>query len=262
MGMTRQQLTLIAASILLLFGLYFGCDTKPKQQKQLEKSRALVSESTDISILLDEAKQTLKPAQLAEIERQEQALTQAASDTVRSQVNKELSGSWYRLGYPAAAGYYAQQAAELDQTDEAWSIAGTTYLLCLQGASEEKIRAFCANRAVQSFESAISIAPENISHRVNLALCYVENPPPGQPPMQGINMLRELNQQYPDNVIVLNQLARLAIRTGQYDKAIERLEKALKVEPENPNTNCLMAQALEGSGQPAKAAGYAAKCPQ
>lgn len=262
MGMTRQQLTLIAASILLLLGLYFGCDTKPKQQKQLEKSRALVAESTDISILLEEAKQTLNPAQFSEIEAQEQILQQATADTSRAQANKNLSGKWYAFGQAAIAGYYAQQAAELDNTDEAWAIAGTTYLICLQGASEEKTRAFCAGRAVQAFESAISLAPGNVSHRVNLALCYIENPAPGQAPMQGINMLKELNQQYPDEAIVPNQLGRLSIRTGQFDKAIEWLEKALKVDPENPNANCLMVQALEGAGRKAEAAGFAAKCPR
>jgi tetratricopeptide (TPR) repeat protein len=259
--MTKLQLTVVLSSVLLLLGLYFGCETKPKQQKLLEKSRALVSESTDISILLEEAKQTMRPAQIAPVEMQEQLIAQATDDSLRIEANKRLSGLWYELDQPAIAGYYAQQVAELSNSDESWSIAGTTYIICLQKASADKVRSFCAGRAVQAFENAISLAPDNIAHRINLALCYVENPPPGQPPMQGINMLRELNVKYPDNVLVLNQLARLAIRTGQYDKAIERLEKALKAEPDNPNANCLMAQALEGTGQTQKASAFAAKCP-
>ena len=46
--MTKVQFGVITFSALLFCFLYFGFDTKPKDRKQIEKSRALVAESTDI----------------------------------------------------------------------------------------------------------------------------------------------------------------------------------------------------------------------
>jgi predicted Zn-dependent protease len=129
----------------------------------------------------------------------------------------------------------------------------------VQRSEEEKVRAFCTNNAVEAFENAISLNPSNISHQVNLALLYAENPPSDNP-MKGITMLLDLNREHPENVLVLNNLARLAIRTGQYDRAIERLEKARSIEPDNANTSCLLAQAYEGSGNTEQAEAFGEQC--
>ena len=77
--------------------------------------------------------------------------------------------------------------------------------------------------------------------------------------MKGILQLRELDAQNPDNVIVNLQLARLAIKTGQFDKAIARLEKTLSKDPNNRKLVCLLADAYEGKGDP-KAAEWKMKC--
>ena len=73
-------------------------------------------------------------------------------------------------------------------------------------------------------------------------------------------MLIELNKQYPENVPLLTQLGRLAIKTGQFDKAVQRLEQALSLEPDNPTANCLIVKAYEGAGDEPKAAEFRPKC--
>jgi predicted Zn-dependent protease len=80
--------------------------------------------------------------------------------------------------------------------------------------------------------------------------------------MRGILMLRELNEALPNNVLVMNTLARLAIKTGQIDRAIQRLETSLGLEPDNQNTICLLATAYGNAGPDyaAQAARLAAQC--
>ena len=73
---TKTQLGLIAAAVLLFAVLYFGFDTKPKKQAELEQSRALNFESTDIRVVLAGAKKQLNSRQngvigIAELELQE-----------------------------------------------------------------------------------------------------------------------------------------------------------------------------------------------
>ena len=78
--------------------------------------------------------------------------------------------------------------------------------------------------------------------------------------MEGIMMLRKLNEDNPKNVKIINQLAKLAIRTNQIDRAIERLLIAVGIDSENNTSNCLLAQAYEAKNDAANAQKYAAKC--
>ncbi|MFT5168577.1 MAG: tetratricopeptide (TPR) repeat protein, partial [Saprospiraceae bacterium] len=157
------------------------------------------------------------------------------------------------------SGYYAEQIAKILNNEESWSIAGTTYMIGARKASEDKIRDFCFDNATNAFENAISINPSNYANKVNLALRFTEKPPRDNP-MKGILMLIEYNQQAPENVLVLTTLAGLAIQTNQIDKAIERLNTAISIEPDNIKANCLLVQAYDRIGNQEKAAQYAAKC--
>jgi len=259
--MTKLQWTVILSAIGLFFLIYFGCDTKARKQQLLEKTRALQAESTDVSVLLKDAKATLSSSQNGRIFLLEQDLSQVEEDSSRVAQLQRLSGTWFDLGYPAISGFYAQEVAELLGTEESWSIAGTTYTICLQRVTEAKVKDYCSGRALRSFENAISLAPDEMAHQVNLALVYTEYPPADNP-MRGILMLRELNDAHPNNVLVMNTLARLAIRTGQFDRAIQRLERSLELEPDNQNTICLLATAYKsaGSAYTLKASQFAELC--
>lgn len=257
--MTKLQLALAASALGLFFILYFGCETQSPKLKALEKSRVLVAESTDIKVLLQSAKTEISAEQSNSIAGIERQIDEVTSDSARPELLKQLSAKWYEMAYPSIAGFYAQSVAEITGTEDSWSIAGTTYTICVQRSKEEKIRAFCAGRAVQAFENAISLNPENTTHKVNLALAYTEYPP-GDNPMKGISILLELNRENPDQVLVLTTLARLALKTSQFDRATKRLERAIRLDPENTDANCLLAQAYEGIGATEKAQLFSQKC--
>ncbi len=259
--MTRLQIIVIAAVALLFMGLYWGADTKPKSREKIERERAVNAESTDANSLVQEAKAGLSPEQLGVILQVEQDIQNSQLDSIRLGWIKKLSGSWYDLGRADIAGVYAEQVAEMTNTETAWSIAGTTYTIGSQQTNSSKVRQFCSGRAIRAFENAISLNPDNMAHKVNLAICYTDNPPQGNP-MKGILMLRELNEEDPKNILVLNTLGRLAIQTGQYARAIERLRQAEATEPTNSRTLCLLAQAFRGNGDTALAAEYEQKCNQ
>jgi len=258
--MSKFQIGAIVGAIVFFLILYLGFDTMPPKQKELEKSRIFNLESTSISNLVQEAKAKLTPEQSSIIEAIHLDLNKVGSDSLKKVVIlKSLSGTWYEMGYPAIAGSYAQDIASIEKTGEAWSMAGTTYALCVKSDADEKTKEFCSKRAIKAFENAISIMPDNVEARINLAICYVDRPPTDNP-MQGILILRDLNTKYPENVSVLNQLGKLALQTNQIDKALERLEKAIELDPKNQNTICLLAEAYTTIKNAAKAAEYNKKC--
>ena len=257
--MTRLQLLVLSLSVGLFLILYLGFDTKPRNIKALETSRALSAESTDIQVLLNSARKELDDNQTNLLLALESQLNSEASDSMKIPVLQQISGKWFDFGSPAIAGFYAQEIAQIDEQEESWSIAGTTYTICIQRSKEEKVRQFCTSRAIQAFENAISINPRNVAHKVNLALSYTENPPK-ENPMKGITMLLDLNRQDPENVLVLNTLGRLAIKTGQFDRAFERLNKSISIEPTNNKAVCLLAQIYENRGDQQKSIEFAQQC--
>lgn len=259
--MTKLQWLVLLVAFALVVVLAFVLDTKPASHKSIEAKRTLSAVSTDITALMKEASLALNSNQASAIRTLELELESAGEESLEVEVYKKLSGQWYSLNKPEIAGYYAEKVAEILKNAEAWSISGTTYLICVQQEPEEKVKNFCAERAVQSLERAISLEPENTQHQINLALVYSEVPPKDSP-MKGIQMLMELNKEFPENVPVMIQIGSLAMKTGQYDKAAERFEKALTLDPENFKAICLLAETYRFLGETAKAELFESRCEQ
>ncbi len=249
----------IGVAVALFAGLYFGLKTTPPEWAATEQSRALRGEQASPNQLTAAAKERLTPEERAELLVLEQAVNAAADEAERAQRLKELSRWWYAQGHRGIAALVAEQVAEASPSDSAWAVAGATYYQALQEESNTRLRSFYTQRAVRAFENATSLAPDCVEHRVNAALVYAENPPTDNP-MKAVQMLRTLEQQYPQSAAVYNALGRLALKTAQWERAIERLEKALALEPQNPNTPCLLMKAYEGAGMSEKAAALAPRC--
>ncbi|MDH3246979.1 MAG: tetratricopeptide repeat protein [Saprospiraceae bacterium] len=255
--MTMPQALAVVGAILLTLLLYFGFDTRsPKQQKEIER-RELAGSQIDIKPFVITAKGSLADVDLREIEQLEAELARSDSDSVRSQTLKKISGAWYKHQNYLVAGHFAEQVAEIDSTELAWSIAGTTYFPGISNA-DQVISNACFEKAVECLEYAISLNPDEISHRVNLAMVYVRKPTQDNP-MQGIQMLIGLNQNFPDNVLVLSTLGQLALETGQWERAKERLERALQLDQNNSKVICMLADAYRQIGD-VRASDMQTKC--
>ncbi|HRO73971.1 MAG TPA: hypothetical protein PK611_09900, partial [Saprospiraceae bacterium] len=165
--MNKQQIIALGAASVLFLILFFGFDIIPEKQKELEKSRMLKIESTSVDNLIKAAFKELDKSKSSMIEAMNHDLEKTGTDTIkRIELLKSISGIWYESKFPAIAGSYAQEIAELVKSEESWSIAGTTYAICVKNATEEKTKEFCSKRAIQSFEKAISLAPDAIEPRI------------------------------------------------------------------------------------------------
>jgi len=258
MALSKAQIGSIIIAVLAFSVLYFGCDTTPADIQKAGESRALNMEATSIQNILLDVKKTLSKEQISIVEALNVELKNADTDEKKVALQKRLSSTWYEIGQPTLAGHFAEEVAKIEETEESWSIAGTSYLLGVKSSKEKKMRDYASTHAISAFEAAMSINPNNMDHRINKALCFVENPV--ESPMEGIMMLRKLNEDHPESVKVINQLARLAIRTNQFDKAIERLLVAVGIDSENNTSNCLLAQAYQAKNDAANAQKYAVKC--
>lgn len=258
--MNRLQIGLLSFSVLLFAVIYFGFDTKPKEIKKIESSRSLAAEALSIDSYIQKAVAALDDAEKSELLLLEQS-AETSEGAEKAEALKQLSSFWYRTEQPIIAGYYANDVAELVDTETAWAIAGTTFVICVQRTAEQEVRDYCSKRAIRAFENASSINPEEIQHKVNLAMVYVENPPL-ENPMKGILNLRELNQKNPDDVTVLQTLGTLSIRTGQFERAKERLERVIELDPNNRKAICDLVGVYQSLGENSLAGEFAARCNQ
>ena len=256
--MTKKQVLSLIISGLFFLGLYFGTDIRANKQATINKKRVLESTGIDIAPFLKNAKSKVDPSKLTYVEMEEEKLN-SATDSQKVIILKALASAWYKYDEPLISGHYAEEIAKISSDEDTWSMAGTTYLIGLRKAKDKKERLYCTDHAIKSFENAISLNPENVNHKLNLALVYVENAPKDTP-MKGILMLLDLNKKYPNNIAVLLTLGRLGLKTNQLEKAIARLEKVLALDTENTTAICLLAEAYGKIGNPEKAKEFSMKC--
>lgn len=178
-------------------------------------------ELVNMDRIINESKQTISPGARVEVQKYEEQLSNVEQDSQRVKYLKSLASLWFSEDKPLVSGHFAEKIADIVQDLPSWSIAGTTYTIAAQRSAEEQEKKYAIGKSRLAFEKALSIEPENIDNKINLALTYVEVPLEDNP-MKGILMLRDVNQSHPDNVPVIMQLARLSLQTGQLDKAVDR----------------------------------------
>jgi len=244
----RAQLLAILSFVCLFLILYLGCDTKTKEHKEIEKTRSQKFELISINRIINESAPKLSTTAQAELGDLDQQVKLAETDEERVNYLSKIAAVWYAEKKPLVSGHYAEQIAEINDDHDAWSITGTTYSIAAQNLPESNEKKHAIAKSRLAFEKALSLKPDNVDNKINLALTYVEAPLE-ENPMKGILMLVDLNKKHPENIAVLMQLARLSIKTGQYDKAVERLTKVIELRPTLREAHCMLAEALTQKGE-------------
>ncbi len=253
-----QKITLLLAA-MLFSGLYFGFSTKPNVGKKSELMKPGGVVASNFAELISKSKSAVSQQQNEQIEALEKLVRDATSDAEKSALLKKLASFWHQIGQSAASGAVAWQVAEIEKADTAWSVAGATFFESLSGAKDETTHHFLGEKAAEAFGKAAAANPKNVEHLVNQALVWAEVPPDGQP-MKAALTLRELAEKNPNHPAPFNALGRLAIKTGQWQKAIERLEHSWELDKNNPKTPCLLAVAYKNAGNLVKSGEFEKIC--
>ncbi len=257
--LTRGQGMAIIGFSALFIVLLVGFDTVSPEQRIIEKSRSLNIEKINIRSLIAQVKNGLTAQTRNDIEILEERIAKSQNDSTKSSHIKELAAMWFKEGQPLISGHYAGEVAQIDNTPESWSIAGTTYALASRQSTNEMDLSYCIEKAREYYENAISLDPGNVPYKINLALSYVDHPL-SENPMKGIMMMMDLNRKYPENPSVLFHLGRLSLETNQLEKAVERLEASLRYDSLNSQAHCLLEEVYLKLGKPAQAELHGKKC--
>jgi len=145
--------------------------------------------------------------------------------------------SWLSAGDLFRTGIAVLQASESAGSVKADSVARTREV------------AFYAAKAINCYQKALAIDPKSLVAQTGLGVCYVSA---SDNPMQGIGLLLAVVKQDPKNIDANFNLGLFSMRSGQYDKAIQRFQTVVRKQ-NNGEAWFYLAQAYEQKGDKALA---------
>lgn len=236
----RLQWIVISCSLLLFVLLFFANKKPPKKAEEMPQRPK--TEAVDIRTFVD--------AQVSSASDSVKKLAAFAekhpADTV--EINK-LVEMLKEQKMIIAATYYYEKKAALINTARAWLAAGNRYFYAVGYIREQNQIAALYQNAVRCYEKALEKDPQYTDAKIQLASCYVEG---SAEPMKGITMLKELEKSDSNNVQVQMVLAAFAVKSNQLDKAEQRYQKVLKLNPEYLEAYLFLADVYEKKGDKAK----------
>lgn len=246
--MNKQQLIVISGALLLLLSLYFFGRTKPIPASVQVHAQNRV-ESIDIAAIVNKSKSELKPAQLAVVTQMENSIVRGDLQTQKAHLFQDLAIFWRDSAHVQELYcYYIGEKAKLENSEKSLTFAANLFLQDLKGVEQPALRSWMAVQAKDLFEKALEKDPHNDSSQVGLGSTYFFGAAGNGSPMEGIMRIREVAERDSTNMYAQFMLAYGGVISGQFDKAIERLLKVVRSEPDNSEAIFLLAEAYEQKG--------------
>jgi tetratricopeptide (TPR) repeat protein len=109
-----------------------------------------------------------------------------------------------------------------------------------------EVKSLLALQAKDLFERSLKIDPANDSSKIGLGAAYLYGGISS--PMEGIAKIREVADRDSNNIYAQTTLGQASMVSGQLDKAIERFNKVVRLQPGNLEAVLFLAEAYEKTG--------------
>lgn len=241
-SVNKKQLAVIAGIVILIVLLLFANTRIPEKQQSASGSEHAGNSqaSDDIGPIVENALRMLPDEQKQKVKQLEEATTTASDKKSAFEAIINMLDS---LRQPVLAAWFMEKAATASPVEKNWEETGNRYYVATRFYSDAEKPALY-KKATEAFEKVLQLNPANTEVKINLASCYVEGPDP----MKGIGMLREIEKTDSNNVNLQLNFAFFSERSGQWDKAIARFKKVLKIQPDFIEAHLHLADAYERKG--------------
>ena len=233
-----KQLLLIAGATLLTAALYFA-------PKKTENNTPIDNKSEVFSFdaFVNEAKGQLKRQEVDKLNEIEAALKK---DPTSNRLTDSLGKMWDKLQMPQISSHYFEINAEKNPDEKSWINVAYRYYDAFRMTDDSTIRSIFVEKAISSYQKVLSFNPENLDAKTDLGLCFAEGT---SAPMKGILLLREVVEKNPKHEMAQFNLGILSVKSGQYEKAIERFQKVLEINPSNKEARFLLGRTYSAMGK-------------
>ena len=254
----KNQLILISAGIALLIALFlFGRTASNKSLAAAEKTEKSSVKAFDIEQYIGLEKAKLTPNQYIIANKLANNLIAANSTVNKIEANQALAAFWKdsaKSFEPYA--FYISEGSKLDNSEKNLTFAARIFLNNLRAEKDEVKLNWETTSAINLFERALKLNPDNDDLKIGLGSCYIygkgRNGNP-QETMQGIQQLLSVVRKDSNNMQAQMMLGVGGLVSGQFDKSIERLNKVVTLQPQNAEAVAYLADAYAGKGDKANA---------
>jgi tetratricopeptide (TPR) repeat protein len=251
----KPQLITIGTAIFLIAAIYiFGRTTPHKSTASSTTDHTHSNEAGNLTdTILNMAKSRISQEQVMRITTLENSISRGAVKEQQLRVYHQLAHFWgdtARLFLPYA--FYEAEAARLENSEKTLTFAARLFLDNLQGEQNPGFRRWEAMQAKDLFERSLMINPDNDSAKVGLGACYLFGNI-SDAPMEGIGMIRQVIEKDSTNTYAQMMLVKGSMVSGQYDKAINRLQTIIRLEPGNLEAILMLADVYERTSDKASA---------
>ena len=263
--MKRQQLLVAGTGALLLLVLYYFGRTVPPLKKPVmqavgsgrDNSAQPLPKAIDLQDILQTASARLTPAQMAYTTRLQNSVVRGDVKDQQIKADHQLSVFWrdsVQNGFLLSA-YYLGESAKLENSEKSLTFAAQLFLQGLREQDDPALKSWMAKRAKELFEKALVLNPQSDSLKVGLGASAIFDGAAGdvQETMQGVQQILEVARRDSSNMYAQFMLGLGGIESGQFDKAIVRLETVIRHEPGNVEARLLLAATDQQTGDKAGA---------
>ena len=246
-----QWITLGAAIFLVAVIYFFGRTTPYKKSASTTNSSGAIVISTDT--ILSMAKRQLTPEQVVRLTTLENSISRGDVKDQQLKIYHQLAHFWSdSAGFFLPYAWYEAEAARLENSEKTLTFAARLFLDNLQQEQNPDFKRWEALQAKDLFERSLKINPDNDSAKAGLGACYLFGNISDNP-MQGIAKIREVVEKDSTNTYAQMMLAKASLLSGQYDKAIIRLQTIIRLQPDNLEAILILADVYERTNDKANA---------
>lgn len=228
---TKQYIAI--GSVVVLMGVLLSLDIKglikPEDNTEMQAEAEGAANSTTSSVSAESistaAKQNLNANLAADIERLEKEL-KGASDEDAIEIQEQLAIKWDDVNQPAAAAFSYEAIAKAKPSYENWLKAGDRFTEGYKNFSDTTAIQGLVNKAINAYQKALDINKESLDAQTGLGVAYVTGT---QNPMQGIQLLLGVVKKDPKNVPANLNLGLFSMKSGQFNKAVDRFKTVIEV---------------------------------
>ncbi len=242
--MKLPQIILVVAAIGLGAFLYFTPFAPLAEHVAVTESDAAVV-SYDIRDDINEIKNELDSATLARINELEEELNQ---EDIAQKISTydSLIAVYDQLRKPIGSAHFALAKAKLSNETEQWTVAAERFLMSAKYMGEKTQKENWFGQAKMCYEKAVELSPDDLERQVDLGICLMESASVlGTAPMEGIGVLKNVEQLDPTNIRAQINLGYFAIRSGQFDKAEERFNNVIEIDKNYADVHLYLANLHE-----------------
>ncbi|MFZ9968525.1 MAG: tetratricopeptide repeat protein [Bacteroidia bacterium] len=208
------------------------------------------------SVLLNKKVQELPDADRSRFESVSSALDSLKDSPLQvAGLWKSLASFWLTRQDYLGAALCLDQAVMSDPNSGDYKDAGLYYSSARHSSEAEDslIQVFCRRRSTELLAKALESQPQDLDLKADWAQALVLSSPA---PMQGVQVLMEIIKQEPRHLKAHTHLAKLAIESKQFPKAIQRFKNLLDWYPGLGEAYLGLGEAYYRSGKPDSAVIY------